>query len=53
MKRILLFVKRSTPRFNTLEPHPDHEVYPYLLKDLKIDHSILVCAMDIMYTKKA
>ena len=39
------------PRFSTSEPHPDHEVYPYLLKDLKIDHSNQVWATDITYTK--
>ena len=25
------------PRFNTSEPHPEHEKYPYLLKKLKIE----------------
>ena len=39
------------PRFSTSEPHLDHEVYPYLLKDLKIDHSNQVWATDITYTK--
>lgn len=38
------------PHFNTSEPHPEHEKYPYLLKNLKIERPIQVWATDITYT---
>lgn len=38
------------PHFSTSEPHPEHEKYPYLLKNLKIDHPNQVWATDITYT---
>lgn len=38
------------PQFKTSEPHPEHKKYPYLLKNLKIDHPNQVWATDITYT---
>lgn len=38
------------PKFNTSEPHPEHEKYPYLLKDLLITRPNQVWATDITYT---
>ncbi len=36
-------------RPKTSRPHPDHKVYPYLLRALTIDHPNQVCAADITY----
>ena len=30
-------------------PHPEHRIYPYLLKDLKIERADHVCCADITY----
>jgi putative transposase len=37
------------PKPRTSRPHPDHKVYPYLLRDLKIQHPNQVWAADITY----
>jgi len=34
---------------NTSKPHPDHKIYPYLLRDLKIDRPNQVWCTDITY----
>lgn len=38
------------PKFNTSESCKEHKKYPYLLKNLKIDHANQVWATDITYT---
>lgn len=38
------------PRFNTSEPHPEHEKFPYLLRELLITRPNQVWATDITYT---
>lgn len=40
-------------RKNTSRPHPDHEVYPYLLRKLAIDRPNQVWAADITYIPMA
>ena len=37
------------PKPRTSRPHPDHKVYPYLLRDPKIQHPNQVWAADITY----
>ncbi|MBO5567128.1 MAG: IS3 family transposase [Succinivibrio sp.] len=37
------------PRQNTSKAEPGHKVYPYLLKDLEIDHPNSVWSIDITY----
>jgi putative transposase len=37
------------PKPKTSRPHPEHKVYPYLLRNLKIDHPNRVWAADITY----
>jgi len=38
---------------NTSRPHPDHQVYPYLLRGLIIDRSNQVWCADITYVPMA
>ena len=38
---------------NTSKKHPTHKVYPYLLRELKIDHANQVWATDITYIPMA
>ena len=37
------------PKPRTTRPHPDHKIYPYLLRDLSIDRPNQVWAADITY----
>lgn len=39
------------PGPNTSKPHPEHKVYPYLLRGLVIDHSDQVWCADITYVR--
>ena len=41
------------PRPNTSRPHPEHRIYPYLLRGLKIDRPNQVWATDITYIPMA
>ena len=41
------------PRFNTSEPHPGHEKFPYLLRKCKIERPNQVWSTDITYTAVA
>ena len=41
------------PHFNTSEPQPEHEKFPYLLRKLKIERPNQVWATDITYTAVA
>ena len=41
--------KAIYPKPKTSRPHPEHKIYPYLLRGLKIDHPNQVWATDITY----
>lgn len=41
------------PHFNTSEPHPEHEKFPYLLRKCKIERPNQVWSTDITYTAVA
>ena len=41
------------PKPHTSRPHPEHKIYPYLLRDLTIDHANHVWAADITYVPMA
>ncbi|MBL0355074.1 MAG: IS3 family transposase [Dechloromonas sp.] len=40
---------RRTPKPDTSRPHPEHKIYPYLLRDMSIDQPNQVWATDITY----
>ena len=40
-------------RPNTSQPHPDHKVFPYLLRHIKADHPNHIWGTDITYIKAA
>ena len=53
-KRVQRLMRRMglealAPKPKTSEPHPEHPVYPYLLRGLKIDHVNQVWAADVTY----
>jgi putative transposase len=41
--------QRQTPGPHTSKPHPEHEIYPYLLKGLQIKTPNEVWCADITY----
>jgi len=41
------------PKPHTSRPHPEHKIYPYLLRDLSIDHTNHVWSADITYVPMA
>jgi putative transposase len=45
----LMGLKAIYPKPRTSRPHPDHKIYPYLLRDLSIDGANQVWAADITY----
>ncbi len=47
----LMGLEAVFPKKNTSKPHPDHPVYPYLLRSVEITHSNQVWSMDITYIK--
>jgi len=49
----LMGLEAIYPKPKTSRPHPGHKVYPYLLRNLKIDHSNQVWAADVTYIPMA
>ena len=41
------------PKPKTSRPHPEHKIYPYLLRNLTIDHPDQVWSSDITYIPMA
>ena len=49
----LMGIEAIYPKPHTSRPHPEHKIYPYLLRDLSIDHANRVWAADITYVPMA
>lgn len=49
----LMGIEAIYPKPHTSRPFPDHKIYPYLLRNVKIDHVNHVWASDISYVPMA
>jgi putative transposase len=49
----LMGLEAIYPKPKTSRPHPDHKIYPYLLRNLTIDHPNQVWSSDITYIPMA
>ena len=49
----LMGIEAVYPEPHTSRPHPQHRIYPYLLRDLTVDHANQVWAADITYVPMA
>jgi len=49
----LMGLEAIYPKKRTSRPHPDHKIYPYLLRNMKIDRPNQVWATDITYIPMA
>ena len=47
----LMGIETLYPKRKLSRPHPDHKVYPYLLRGLDINHSDMVWCADITYIR--
>ena len=47
----LMGLEAVFPKRNTSKPHPDHPVYPYLLRGVEVTRTNQVWSMDITYVK--
>lgn len=45
----LMGLEATVPGPHTSKPHPQHEIYPYLLKGMQLTHSNLVWSTDLSY----
>ena len=49
----ILGLQAIYPQPNTSKPHPDHQVYPYLLRDIRASHPNHIWGTDITYIRLA
>ena len=49
----LMGIEAVYPKPHTSRPHPEHRIYPYLLRNLSIEHANQVWAADITYVPMA
>lgn len=45
----IMGLQGAVPGPHTSKPHPEHKVYPYLLKGMQLNHSNLVWSTDLTY----